>query len=143
MRRWRVGGCRYCPRWGEVGELWRTLAERRRAGGFRVLAPSTDPEWRDLATRSDRARAGAVLAARQGGLDGVATETLRRPAIHELIGEWLALEPRSAGGGGTASTSCSDGASEECLTAKWEAMLCDASASHQEEMIDWQGFDAI
>ena len=30
VRRWKEGGCRHCPRWSELGELWRGAAERRR-----------------------------------------------------------------------------------------------------------------
>ena len=48
VRRWKEGGCRHCPRWSELGELWRGAAERRRGGRFVPLAPSTDPEWEGL-----------------------------------------------------------------------------------------------
>lgn len=114
VRRWRLGGCRHCPRWGDVGELWRAAVERRRAGGFQRLAPSTDPEWAALAAQS---RGGAVLGAMHEGRH-------ERPLAHELLEMWEHLDlDREPSDGDDA---CTPGGThpEHCMVAKWDAMLC-------------------
>ena len=138
-RRWRLGGCRHCPRWADVGELWRAALERRRAGGFVPLMPSLDTEWTKLAgvtklaggTKSRDSEVHVDRPVRAEALAGrVAAAAQHRPRAHELLAAWLRAPGESA---------------ED----KWEAMLCSAdesksktkSKSSRLSNIDFSGMD--
>ena len=109
VHRWKEGGCRHCPRWGELGELWRGAAERRRGGWFMPLAPSTDSEWDSILTAA-QAEGGA-----DAGLDGGrGTWWAQR-----LQQRWL----RAPAGVGQACSGPED-AGARCTATRWEWMLC-------------------
>ena len=137
-RRWRLGGCLACPLWGEIGEIWRSAAEVRRAGGFAPLAPSEDAEWSAAVERAARV-ADAVGAAEERdaetsagseaakleAAEGSAADAARAgealPSAlwqQQLLREWWRRRP--------AEGSCADGrGGRECIRATWDAMLCD------------------
>ena len=98
-RRWRVGGCAHCPRWAEVGELWRAAAEKRRGGKFVQLSPSADAEWLAIV------RGGADAPEPGDGEPG-------RPRTLRLLEAW-------------AAHSCAASSDEECVEERWSALLCD------------------
>jgi hypothetical protein len=118
VRRWRLGGCRHCPSWAQVAQLWRAAAERRRARGFHALLPSEDKEWTALA------RPEALLRApRRGGLDPVRAAP-EPPSDEALLGAWALT--------GVQGDACVRGGrarAAECMRTRWEAMLCAPGAS--------------
>ena len=132
-RRWRLGGCRFCPQWTEIGELWRASAEGRRAGGFRALSPSADPELVSLAAHAGSRvdGAAAAMANASAGRRGRG-----RPSPHELIAGWLAgaqppgdacassLEPLQQDLRAVGRPHRNNVLTEQCIAAKWDAMLC-------------------
>jgi hypothetical protein len=130
-RRWKLGGCRYCPSWAEVGELWRATAEARRAGGWVALSPSVDEEWARAVARAalvvaKEEREHDDMEGRDGGASamGGPTGDIRRGGTEwsqQLLTEWW--------GAAHSAPACAElrgGArhSERCLAAHWEAMLC-------------------
>ena len=113
VRRWKEGGCRHCPRWSELGELWRGAAERRRGGRFVPLAPSTDPEWERLLAAA-QAEAGSdtrTATGLDGGRGAWWTQRLQQ--------QWVRA-PSGVGHG----CSAPDDASARCTASRWEWMLC-------------------
>ena len=115
-RAWRVHGCRYCPTWAEVAQLWRGAAERRRRGGFEALAPSLDPEWRMLGVTT-----ASVPTDARSEAAGSEAAGMRRPSIDELAVAWLQPpSPEHA----VACEGASDG-SDACVAARWASMLCE------------------
>jgi len=137
-RRWRLGGCLACPLWGEIGEIWRSAAEVRRAGGFAPLAPSEDAEWSAAVERAARvadvvgaaeerdaetwaASGAAKLEAAEGSAADAARAGEALPSAlwqQQLLREWWRRRP--------AQGSCTDGrGGGECIRASWDAMLCD------------------
>jgi hypothetical protein len=109
VRRWKEGGCRYCPRWSELGELWRGAAERRRGGRFVPLAPSTDPEWVGILSAAQAE--GGTDAGLDGGRGAWWTQRLHQ--------HWV----RAPSGVGY-DCSGPDDASARCAATRWEWMLC-------------------
>lgn len=109
VRRWKEGGCRYCPRWSELGELWRGAAERRRGGRFVPLAPSTDPEW-----------VGILAAAQAEGGTDAGLDGGRGPWWAQRLHQHWVRAPSGVG------HDCSgpDDASARCTATRWEWMLC-------------------
>ena len=149
VRRWRLGGCRHCPRWGDVGELWRAAIERRRAGGFVPLVPSLDAEWTKLADVTKPADVTKLVdvtkladvtklvdvtkladVTKLVDVTRLTAAVQHRPRAHELLAAWL----RAPGAN---------------VEAKWEAMLCSAdesksktkSTSSRLSNIDFSGMD--
>lgn len=104
VRPWRLGGCRHCPNEAEIGELRRSASERRRAGGFSQLAPSSDPEWSALL---EEGRPKGDARAQPHG----------RASPDELLREWLLVLPGNASG-----AACD----AHCVAARWDALLCPA-----------------
>ena len=98
-RRWRLGRCAHCPTWEEVGELWKSAAERRRSGGFTQLAPSIDQEWASYMPPPDLA-AGA------------------RASPQQLLAEWLRPPANKSACAADRQTS------RGCYTERWHSMLC-------------------
>jgi hypothetical protein len=99
VRRWKLGGCAHCPTWGEVGELWKSAAERRRSGGFTQLAPSIDEEWASHVPPPD-------LAAGE------------RASPQQLLVEWLRRPANISACAGSRH------ASRGCYVERWHSMLC-------------------
>lgn len=108
-RRWKLGGCRFCPSWAEVGQLWRSAAEQRRCGGFEPLSPSVDPEWQALVREGTKHRSNR---ARGSG-------SAERPRLDELLFAWFQSTPHACQATGETS--------EQCLIARWYSLLCDSS----------------
>ena len=110
LRRWKEGGCRHCPRWSELGELWRGAAERRRGGRFVPLAPSTDLEWVGI-LKAVQAEGGGTDAALDGGRGSWWAQRLHQHWVRAPSGVGL-------------DCSKPDDASALCTAARWEWMLC-------------------
>ena len=105
-RTWRLGGCRYCPRWGDIAEVWRTLSERRRAGGFVPLLPATVSS--SSASHGTNCGTGSTLTASS------TPYICHAPSASEIVNAWLAASPASDAMFGTATW----------MEARWDAMLC-------------------
>ena len=117
-RHWRLGGCRHCPNWAQVAQLWRAAAELRRAGGFIPLAPSTDAEWASLARQPRRAGTSTPAPAHEAAIGGAAADSAsddsQPPTAHELLEAWT----------GTEGGDCSGRRATQCVRRRWDAMLC-------------------
>lgn len=140
-RRWRLGGCRYCPSLAEVGELWRATAEARRAGGWTALSPSLDEEWARAVARAAAVagREEQAQADEEGGADGAGRaggpHDTEHPAaaMHRGGTAWSQQLLTDWWGAARAAPACAEQSgggrySESCLVVRWEAMLCAASS---------------
>mmetsp|Transcript_15676 Transcript_15676/g.47572 ORF Transcript_15676/g.47572 Transcript_15676/m.47572 type:complete len:379 (-) Transcript_15676:166-1302(-) len=141
-RRWRLGGCRWCPLWSEVGELWRASIEERRAGRWVPLSPSLDAEWRRMVARAAHSTdVNDAMKARRVMMEGDEVESGPMEARH-------GVRHKSASWSQALLTAWIDAAfdeqrcsefshghhSEACLMARWNKMLCGTREVGLDEM---------
>lgn len=128
VRRWRLGGCRHCPSWAEVAQLWRAAAERRRAGGFVPLAPTDDREYVSLAAPPPPTPTAAASTVESRATTTTSTEAAR-PTADELLGAWLREGSRGVGVACTQVGAAREQQQQQhdgrtCIRRRWDAMLC-------------------
>ena len=99
-RKWRLDGCKHCPRWDQIASLMRTASEERRAGGFVPLVPSQDAEWSAIAKPKD---------------------TEEPMSLHSLVDSWVHADA-APGAKKSHTPPCADAA---CVERRWQALTCD------------------